>query len=569
MKNDIAILKKIIPFFNGCKKNIIFLIVVNLLMILISVFTPKLLSKIIACVLELNYKKVLILIIILCSLKLFSLLFSVINLKNFYKIRIKFVLALKNKISSAILNFDIATFSLNGKGKFLQRINNDPENIGNLMSILNNYLVYLLSNFGVLILLLFVNVYIGIVYLSFTFLVLYIRNIGIRKRLKYKSRVLETQENINDDFSELLNGFKDIKQLNMKDKFKNKSVEQFDKLESLNMSADFTYVFYDKIAYAVEALATLIVLFLGMYFYNNGNLLTDELLSIFLYRSYVFSFSDNLTNFLFKFSEFTLSCKRMLEVIDLDNKSNCDECLDECNGSIEFKNVNFSYDNNNVLKNCSFKIKNNDKVLIVGDSGSGKTTILNLISKIYNVIDGEILIDNKNINDLSELFIRKNITVISQFYYLFDMSIIENFLLVKPDASMEEIYNVCKKVGIYDFIMSLPDKYDTRIGSGGYNLSGGQRQRIALARTLLLDSKIILFDEATSSLDASLDNLIMELIRDLEKKHTIIFVSHNTNHFKDFSKILVLNNGTIENYGSHKYLLSNSKKYKELYYGNK
>lgn len=565
IRDIMDILKKFRNIWIKQKKNFLILLLINVLTILSFIFSPYLVSKLITFVLDINYKKVFVFLFLIGIIKIFGLFLAVMNSKVFYNIRTSLLIDLKTKISNSVLNYDLTTFSLNGKGKIFQRINNDPEKIADLLSELNHYIMYVFTNFGILILILFINIPIGIIYFVFTILVLVTRNYGIKKKMELKKLSYELQEDINSNFSEILNGFSDVKKLNMKYNFSQKNIGDFKNIESVNKKADYIYIIFDKLAYLIESIGTIIVLFFAMYFYKRGIMTTDDMLGVFIYRSSVFSFSDNVNNLNMKLSEFRMVCKRILEIMSFDEIKSSSKKIDKCKGNVEFKNVSFSYDKDNyVLKNCSFKINENDKVLIVGESGSGKTTILNLVSKIFEVPDNNIFIDDKDINHLDEDYIRKHITAISQYYYLFDMSIRDNFLLVKNDATNKEIINVCKKVGIHEFIMGLPLQYDTVIGSGGYNLSGGQRQRLAIARTLLLNSKIILFDEVTTSLDANLESLIMDLIKDLEGKHTLIVVTHNTKLFSSFDKIFVLNKNRIESYGSHRYLLKNCKKYKDL-----
>jgi len=251
-----------------------------------------------------------------------------------------------------------------------------------------------------------------------------------------------------------------------------------------------------------------------------------------------------------KIALFNLSIKRIYEIIELEVLPISNKDVNDCHGNIEFKNVTFSYDKNLVLDNCSFSMKGSNHYVVVGPSGSGKTTILNLILGLYPVKSGQILIDGKNINKYNESFFKKNISIISQNYYLFDMSIKDNFLLMNPSVKDKEIINICKKVRIHDFIMSLPEKYDTIIGEGGYNLSGGQRQRIAIARTLIMNSKIILFDEVTSSLDKELEQEIFKIILGMKNK-TVIIVTHKEHLIKEFKNVLVLENGKIKNLTNH------------------
>ncbi len=566
VKEGIRILKKLKFAYKDDKNAILLFTFLCLFMTFISIFSPALISKIVYSIIELDYKKTIFVLLIMGTIKLINLLINLLSNKIFYKIRKNFIFSLKSSIAKKILNFDIKRFSQDGKGKYIQRINNDPEKIAINIEEIKNSLMILTTNIGAIFLVLYINMYIGLTYIIFTFLIICLKQYGINKRIKYKKEVYLEQEKINEEMSEIFNGIKDVKQLNMKESISEKNNKFFKSIESLNEKADYSYTLYDKLSLVIEWVGTIIILFLVMFYYKTGTIKADDVLGIFLYKRYIFSISDNVAVFLNKLSDFNLSCNRILELISVKDNNYNENDLPKCLGKIEFKNLNFSYDSVCVLKECSFLINSNQKVLIVGESGSGKTTILNLITKMYNVENNTIFIDDKDINEISEDFIRQNISIISQYYYLFDMSIKDNFYLLRKDIKEKDIIKVCKMVGIHDFIMSLPNQYDTIIGSGGYNLSGGQRQRIAIARTLILNTKIILFDEVTSSLDTNLESLILKLINKLEGEHTIIVVSHNSRIFKDFNKIIVLNkNHKIEDIGDHNYLLKNSRIYKKLY----
>ena len=202
---------------------------------------------------------------------------------------------------------------------------------------------------------------------------------------------------------------------------------------------------------------------------------------------------------------------------------------------------------------------------IVGKSGSGKTTIFNLLNKLYNVNSGKILIDNIDINELSCSSLRDNISIINQNPYIFNFSIKDNLLLVKNDATMDEIREACKLACIDDYIMNLPEKYNTIIGENGVTLSGGERQRLAIARALLMKTKIILFDEATSALDNETQNNINKAIKNLKGDYTILIIAHRLSTVVDCDKIFVVDDGKIIDVGTHEELMKKSKFYKKLY----
>ena len=223
-----------------------------------------------------------------------------------------------------------------------------------------------------------------------------------------------------------------------------------------------------------------------------------------------------------------------------------------------------AYNTEEILKKMNFTIKPNEKIAFVGKSGAGKSTIFNLITHLYQVSSGKVLLDDININDLDCNTIRNNMSIITQNPYIFNFSIKDNLLLAKEDATLKEIRNACRLACIDDYIMSLPDKYDTPLGENGIILSGGQKQRIAIARALLMQTEIILFDEATSALDNETQEQIQKAIDNLKGEYTILIIAHRLSTVIDADKIFVIDDGKIIDSGTHQELLKNCEVYKEI-----
>ena len=263
--------------------------------------------------------------------------------------------------------------------------------------------------------------------------------------------------------------------------------------------------------------------------------------------------------------------KRILPIIDQQNKISTNEdgkLLEINNASIKFQNINFSYKtnlNNIVLKNINIDIAGRKMTALVGHSGSGKSTILNLIPRIYDADSGEILIDNQKVQNLNLKSLRKEISIVDQNTTLFDDTIFNNIKYAKPEASDEEIFRAAKISMCTDFIEKLENKFQTVIGENGVKLSGGEKQRLSIARALLKDSKIILLDEATSSLDSETEEKIQKAIEELTKNKTTVVIAHRLSTILNSEKIYVVDKGSIEASGKHADLIKNSLLYKNFY----
>ena len=264
------------------------------------------------------------------------------------------------------------------------------------------------------------------------------------------------------------------------------------------------------------------------------------------------------------------AAKRILPIVDMKNL--IDEKKDAVNlelkiGNIEFKNVSFKYKNTekNVLNSINLKIIGGKMNALVGHSGAGKSTILNLIPRFFNCTDGSILIDNQSINKLKIESLRKHISLVSQDTTLFDDTIRNNISYSKPDATDEEIIEASKNSFSHDFIDKLPKKYETQIGENGVKLSGGEKQRLSIARAILKKTSIILLDEATSSLDSETENKIQQGLSFLTKNKTTIVIAHRLSTILNSEKIFVIDKGQLISEGTHSNLLETSSVYKNFY----
>ncbi len=313
------------------------------------------------------------------------------------------------------------------------------------------------------------------------------------------------------------------------------------------------------------ALGTGFIIFLASYFVTNG---TMELPLAFMMMIFIYQI------FLpFKVIGSSLPLGRiMIAGLDRYEKLMEEKVLEDYNKKVElnnfdveFENVSFAYEKENVLNNISFKAEEKSMTALVGSSGCGKTTIANLIARFWDVEKGTIKIRGVDIKEMEMECLLKNISMVFQKVYLFNDTILNNIKFAKPEATMEEVIEICKKARCHDFIMDLEKGYDTVIGEGGSTLSGGEKQRISIARAMLKNAPIILLDEATASVDPDNERYIQEAINELVKNKTLIIIAHRLSTIKNADKILVIDKGKIIEEGKHDELIGKKGKYYKLW----
>ena len=475
---------------------------------------------------------------------------------------------LKRDMLESLTNFEVKNFDNTNSGLFISRLNKDTTELSQLFDDITDDLSGIILNISFIIYVLYLNVHLGI-FLILNVILVYILT---SKKLFYYKRTKqdykEKDEKVVGLYTDIIRGIREIKDLNLKSvvlKDANKKQLETIKAEIKNTHTRRTW---DRWIAVFQHILDFVFILLSIYFIINNTLQVSSFLIIFLYKNKVLNLIKYISEIREKLADGKVSAARVFDIISYKSFSKENYGTIKANnikGNIEFKNVEFQYNSNKLFKNLNLKIESNKMIAIVGRSGEGKSTILKLISKGYSVDGGEILIDNYNINDLSEKTIKDNISVVSQSPYIFNLSIKDNIKLANPTATDEEIIEVCKKAQIHDIIDQMEKGYDTIVGENGVILSGGQKQRIAIARALIKKSKIILLDEATSSLDNSNQEKIKNVIKELSKDHTVIIVAHRLSTIVDSDNIFVVNKHKICASGTHTELMNNCEEYRNLY----
>lgn len=569
VKETINNLSKVYSYGKKYRKNLIIFSVMSITFIIINIIAPILSAKQLVYLSGNLYIQLLGASAIILGLEFISAINHWILRRN---TQVFFRGTTKNiqlDTAKEILKIELCDIDKTTSGTFIQRIGSDTDEMSKIFTRGMGFLTNILTDIGVFVAVFVINKIVFCFYLISAIVLTIMHLYKVRKVNEEDKKHRKQREKTSGLVSELVRGVRDIKMLNAKDSFINEIEENIDALTQSQFdmrNADMNYNFWISTVSVIIQFSLVILL---IFLLSNLSITVATALVLYNYKSRVLSNLIEYTgNLLTEIKGFNLSCNRVFSL--LDNKEFKKEIfgkehLSFVKGDLEFKNVHFSYGDNKVLNGLSFKIKENETVAFVGKSGVGKTTIFSLLCKLYNIQDGEILLDNKSIKKLDEYSIRNNITIISQNPYIFNMSIKDNFKLVKENVTEEEIIEACKLSYLHEFIEKLPNKYDTIVGEGGVTLSGGQRQRLAIARAFVQNTKIILFDEATSALDNETQSYIQQAINNMKDKYTILIIAHRLSTIANCGRIMLVEDGKITASGTHKELLSQNKTYKKLY----
>lgn len=467
------------------------------------------------------------------------------------------------------INLPAYAYEKTSSGEVINRIVNDADTLSFAFSRLVALISSLTASLIVLVYI-FINswvlgieiiIFVGILYLV------------INKYDLMLINVHKERKKVQDKFTSLVNesirGIREIKTLGVKNNLMSNMKEIIKSIFDKSKEEVSIRKKYNALTFLLKIFLEGVVFITCAFLIYKGSITIGFFVTMTYYIYRFTNLIDNINNFSQTYQKLIVSLQRVNEILEnrlYEDEIFGNEKINKVKGLIEFKNVSFSYpDEDNILNDFNIKLEPNKKIAIVGKSGQGKSTLFNLITRVFDVKEGLITLDDINIKDLTEEELRKHISIIRQEPFIFNRTILENFKIINKDIELEEIRKYTKMSYLDDYIMSLPDGYDTVLGEGGVNLSGGQKQRLSIARTLAKNSEVILFDEATSALDNSSQDYIKKTIDNLIKDHTVVIVAHRLSTIMDADIIYLVDKGKVVDSGTHNELLKTNKTYKNLY----
>lgn len=478
---------------------------------------------------------------------------------------------LKRHLFKKLMRMETAYFDETGSGVVLQRFSTDCDTAcSGLLDNLRVFVARFFSSFSLVCVLIYNSWQLAIIAVLVMFAA-FLPLSTVKKRIKETvMRSVWEASKIYTNYNEAHNGNKTVAGYNLQKYMYEKFDAALKQIFKLSIKMVQKTAWITPLMHVVVSAGIGAVIWYGSSMIVNGQITPGNFVSfitalIMLYTP-VKGIGKSFNNVQISF----LAIERLAEILNIEPKIEDKENALELKGihnNIEFKNVCFSYKNNvPVLQNINLNVKAGSNIAIVGNSGGGKTTLVNLLPRFYDVCGGQILIDGKDIRDYSLQSLRANMAVVFQDNFLFSGTIRENILAGRPDASNEDIERVLKLVYLDEFVAGLDDGLDTIIGERGATLSGGQKQRIAIARALIKDAPIVILDEATSALDNKSEAIVQKAVENLMKNRTVFVIAHRLSTIKNAEKIIVINDGQIAEAGTHdELLLHENGAYKALY----
>lgn len=506
------------------------------------------------------YGEVLLAVGIVAATTFLSHIADMINGWVSTKMSAKIVYDLKNTIFSSIERLSLSFFNGRQTGGLMTQVNDDSNTIyGFFCDGMPYFLINIVQVIVLAVIMFIMNPLLAALSLTTVPIFFFVIRKTYNTQRKLHAKNWSGVRRMHARLSDVLGGIRVVKAFSKEDD----EIERFHHANSraakgnkkVSLFNNYVYPYVGYILY----FGSIISLGVGGYMVIEGDFSYGELITFTAYVTMIYSPMYFFSHMIDWYASTTNALQRLFEIMDAEpDITEKEDALtpEVIEGKVEFKNVDFGYTKSKkVIDNVSFEIDAGKILGIVGHTGAGKSTIANLIMRLYDADEGEILIDGINVKDLSFKALYENIAIVSQETYLFIGSILDNIRYAKPDASYEEIIWAAKCAGAHDFIVKLPDGYNTVIGFGSKDLSGGERQRVSIARAILRDPKILILDEATAAMDTKTEKLIQTALGELTKGKTTIMIAHRLSTLRDADKLIVIENGKLAEEGTHKELL--------------
>ena len=478
---------------------------------------------------------------------------------------------MRNEIFGHFQKLSFSFYDNQKVGQLMSRITNDLFDITELLHHgPEEIVISTIKLIGSFVVLMMINVKLALAaFAIIPIMIVYAYTLNRKMKRAFKNNRAKVAD-INAGIEDNLSGIRVVKSFANEDIEQQKFIEGNDRFLASKKDSYLYMGRYHSGLGAFVTMITVIVMVTGAILLNNGSLKTTDLLTFLLYISNFTEPVKTLINFAEQFQNGMTGYERFLDIMAIEPEiKDSENAIDikKVEGRVSFENVSFKYeaDLENVLTNVNLKVDKGEYVALVGSSGAGKTTLCSLIPRFYEVSEGSIKVDDTDIRDIKLKCLRQNIGVVQQDVYLFVGSVKENIRYGKPDATDDEIIEAAKSANAHEFIMGLPDGYDTYIGQRGVKLSGGQKQRLSIARVFLKNPPILIFDEATSALDNESEKVVQESLEKLAKNRTTFVIAHRLSTIRNARRILVLTENGIEEQGTHEELIEMNGIYKALY----
>ena len=441
----------------------------------------------------------------------------------------------------------------------------------NCMGVLSELVTFIISQ-GIMMIMMFVmDIRLGMLSVLVVAVFIVVGNLMLRTTMKHSVIKQEDSESLTEEVLDFAEGIGIIKSYNMLGEKSRRLTDEFEKSCKESIDFEVAYGPWARALYLTFGTGTALVLALCAYLFNTGQISDIYMVGMALFLFDMFVSIKSYYSQMARLTVTNASLDRIEEVFAAEELNDRGKKIlgsapgfDNGQDEIKYDNVSFGYTEKDVLKNVSFSIKKGQMTALVGPSGGGKSTIASLLARFWDVKSGRILVRGEDIRDVSLGSLMDQVSMVFQRVYLFQDTIYNNIAISRPDATKEEVYEAAKKARCYDFIMQLPDGFDTVIGEGGASLSGGEKQRISIARCILKDSPIVILDEATASVDADNERAIQEAISELCRDKTLLVIAHRLKTIKDADQILVVSDGEIIERGDHVSLINKNGTYANM-----